>query len=269
MDSKELAWRIKRHALDMVKHAHASHIGCILSVADIIAVLYNDILNTNPENITDRNRDRFILSKGHSGVAVYAALAEKGFFPIDILNTYGDDGSIFSCHISHKGVPGVEVSTGSLGHGVSIACGMALNGKLRGEKYKVYTVIGDGECNEGSVWEMAMLASHYELDNFTVVVDRNHMQAMGFCEDVMDMSPLEEKWRTFGWHVVNVNDGHNHESIRNAFYEISDGEPKVIIADTVKGKGISFMENQLLWHYRDPQGELYEQAVEEMEGLHY
>lgn len=264
MNSEELAWNIRRDAINMVQHAHSSHIGGILSVADIIAVLYSDVLKVNPSDPEDESRDRFVMSKGHCGVAVYAVLAEKGFFSVDELKTYGDDGGMFSCHISHK-VPGVEVTTGSLGHGICMACGMALHAKLKHKDYKVYVVVGDGECNEGSVWETAMFASQYKLDNFTVIVDRNGMQAMGFCKDVIDMEPLVAKWESFGWKTVNVKDGNNHDQLREAFAVQTDGHPRVIIANTIKGKGISYMENNLLWHYHDPQGEEYEKAIKELE----
>ena len=265
MESKELAKKIRLDAIKMVSHAHASHIGGILSCADIIAVLYADIADINPDNIENVNRDRIILSKGHNGVAIYAALGELGFFDRDWLATYGDNGSRFSCHISHKKVPGVEISTGSLGQGVGVACGMALAAKLKGCPYHVYAIVGDGECNEGSVWEMAMLAAQYGLSNFTVVVDRNGMQAMGKCSDIMDTEPLSEKWQAFGWKTVEVENGHDHDSLREAFFAGHDGKPKVILAHTVKGKGVSFMENELLWHYSDPQGDDFVKAIEEIE----
>ena len=265
MNSEEMAWKIRRHVVEMTHRAHASHIGGALSCADILAVLYTEAAVFDTKHPSDENRDRIILSKGHSGAALYAALAESGFFPVEELSRYGQNGSRYSCHISHKGVPGVEISTGSLGHGVCVAAGMALNGKLRKKRYKVYAIAGDGECNECSVWEMALMAAHYRLDNFIVVIDRNGMQAMGFCDKVMNTEPLDEKWEAFGWKVVTVKNGNDHRSIKRAFDEEPGGRPKVIIADTVKGKGISFMENELLWHYRDPQGEFYERAVAELE----
>ncbi len=267
MDSIELAKKIRLHAIDMVNHAHASHIAGILSVADIIAVLYAEVLKYDPQNPNDPARDRFVLSKGHNGVAVYAALAECGFFSVDDLDTYGDDGSAFSCHISHKNVPGIEVSTGSLGHGVGIACGMALHGKCREKDYKVYSVIGDGECDEGSIWEMAMLSAQHKLDNFTVIIDRNRMQAMGFCEDIINTDPLKEKWEAFGWMAIEMVDGHDHRQLLDSFNQKHPGKPKVIIANTIKGKGVSFMENNLLWHYRAPQEEYYYLAKKELERL--
>lgn len=265
MKSEELAWKIRRHALDMVHSAHASHIGGILSCADIVAVLYADVARYDITNPKWDERDRIILSKGHNGVAMYAVLAECGFFPVSELETYGQNGSRFSCHISHKGVPGIEISTGSLGHGVSVACGMALNGKRKNKNYRVYSIVGDGECNEGNVWEMAMLSAQNKLDNFTVIIDRNGMQAMGFSKEIIDMEPMADKWAAFGWHVTEVQDGADHNMLRKAFEEDNCGRPKVIIARTIKGKGVSFMENELLWHYRDPQGEFYEKAVEEIE----
>lgn len=269
MDSRELAWRIRKHAIEMVHHAHASHIGGILSCADLIAVLCNNVAKIDPLNPKRADRDRIVLSKGHNGVAIYAALAELGFLDVKELEHYGEDGGIFSCHISHKHVPGIEITTGSLGHGVCVACGMALNAKLKNLEYKVFAIVGDGECNEGSVWETVMLANQYKLDNFIVIVDVNGMQAMGDTKTVIDMEPLTDKWHAFGWYVVDVKDGHDHNALKQAFLEDSNGLPKVILARTIKGKGISFMENQLLWHYRDPQGEFYEQALKELEATHH
>lgn len=266
MTSEELAKNIRIDALKMVHHAHASHIGGILSCADIVAVLYNSVAKVFPHDPQNPNRDRIVLSKGHNGVAIYAALAECGFFKKELLKTYGDNGSMFSCHISHHHVPGVEISTGSLGQGVGMACGMALNGKLKDKGYEVYAIVGDGECDEGAVWEMALFAAHQQLDNFTVIVDRNNMQAMGFCKDVLNTNPLAAKWESFGWTVVEVADGNDHDQLKEAFKRPFEGRPRVIIAHTVKGKGVSFMENQLLWHYRDPQGDDYMQALKELEG---
>lgn len=265
MKSEALAWKIRRHAIDMVHSSHASHIAAALSAADIIAVLYTDILHVDPKNPNMPDRDRFVMSKGHAGVAVYAALAECGFFPVDELSLYYTDGSVYSGHVSHKGVPGVEFSTGSLGHGIAAACGMALAARNAAQPYHVYALVGDGECNEGVVWETALTAGQYALDNFTVIVDRNGMQAMGRCEELMRMEPMADKWRSFGWEVVDIADGNNHNQLRQAFAAPAHGRPKCIIARTVKGKGVSFMENNLLWHYRDPQGEFYDRAIAELE----
>ena len=249
----------------MVNHAHASHLGGILSCADAIAVLYAEVAHINPKNPKDPKRDRIVLSKGHNGATVYVALAKMGFFDEELLKTYGDNGGMFSCHISHKEVPGVEVSTGSLGQGVCMACGFAIAAKRKKEAHKIYAIVGDGECDEGSVWEMALLAAQEKLDNFTVIIDRNYQQAMGIIEEVINTEPFADKWKAFGWTVVDVEDGNNHEQLRKAFEVDSNGKPKVIIARTIKGKGVSFMEDNLLWHYRDPQGEDYENALKEVE----
>lgn len=264
MNSIELAWRIRKHGIEMTHISHGSHIGSVLSVADIIAVLYCDILKVFPDAPKNNDRDRFILSKGHAGAAVYAVLAEKGFFPIDELKTHYANGSKLSGHVSHKGVPGVEVSTGSLGHGIGIGCGMALAAKYDKKNYKVYVVMGDGECEEGSVWEAALFAMHYKLNNLVVIIDSNNLQGMGKCSEVLSLHPLYEKWLAFGWNVQNVN-GNDHNELKAAFRNLSENKPSCIVADTIKGKGISFMENELLWHYRDPQGEFYERALKELE----
>ena len=265
MDSKELALNMRKDAIDMVNKSHASHIGAVLSVIDIVAVLYSDIMNVNPDNPSMYERDRIVLSKGHAGIAIYTALAECGFIPKAELQKYYTDGSVYSGHVSSKGVPGVELSTGSLGHGAGVACGMALSAKLKNDTYHIYTIIGDGECEEGSIWEMALLANRYKLDNFTVIVDHNKMQAMGDCEEVMALGDLSDKWKAFGWNVIDVEDGNNHEQLREAFDKRVQNKPNIIIANTVKGKGISFMENNLLWHYRDPQGDDYIKAKQELE----
>lgn len=265
MTSKELAWKIKRHGVEMTHISRGSHIGSILSVSDIIAVLYTDILHIDPKNPKKADRDRLILSKGHAGAAIYAALAENGFFPISELATHYGDGSRLSGHVSHKGVPGVEFSTGSLGHGLPVAVGMALEAKLNHKEHQIYVVMGDGECDEGSVWEASMFAHHHQLDNLTVVVDYNKMQSLTFCEDTLSLAPLDQKFESFGYNVLSI-DGHNHDELREALRtKFANGNPKLILANTIKGKGISFMENSILWHYRTPQGEEYEAAVKELE----
>lgn len=265
MNSEDLAWRIRRDAIEMTHASHASHLGAVLSVADIVAVLYADVVKVIPENPGWDERDRIILSKGHAGIAIYAALAECGFFPVKELQKYYTNGSVYSGHVSSKGIPGVEISTGSLGHGVCVACGMALAAKKTGKNNQVYAIIGDGECEEGAVWEMAILAHKYQLSNFTVIVDNNNMQAMGTCEEVAALGCLEEKWKSFGWDVISVKDGNDHLMLKRAFKKRKGEMPHVLVAHTVKGKGISFMENNLLWHYRDPQGEAYENAIKELE----
>jgi len=243
-----------------------SHIGSILSVADIMAVLYNDVARVYPDNPKEPSRDRVILSKGHAGASVYAALAERGFFDIEELKTHYQNGSRLSGHVSHKGVPGVEFSTGSLGHGLPVGAGMAMAAKKDGKAHSVYVVLGDGECDEGSVWEAALVAHHYELDNLVAIIDHNKMQSLDFCENTIKLSPFADKWRAFGWNVLDI-DGHDHDALRAAFKAAKEnkGTPTVIIANTIKGKGISFMENDILWHYRFPHdGEEYDGALKEL-----
>ncbi len=265
METKELAKRIRKHAVRMTHASHASHIGSVLSVADIVAVLYCDVLHYDASNPEWEDRDRVVLSKGHAGIAMYAVLAECGFFPVSELDKYYQDGSLYSGHVSHKGVPGVEISTGSLGHGGAIACGMAIAARAKKKDYHVYTIVGDGECEEGVTWEVAMIASQQALDNFTIIVDANKMQGMGDCKDTTALYPMVEKWESFGFHVVQVEDGNDTEQLKQAFESHMPGRPRCVIANTVKGKGVSFMENDILWHFRDPQGELYEQAMQELE----
>ena len=276
MNSKQLAWLIRRHGIEMTHISHGSHIASVMSLADIMAVLYNDVLNVDPKNPQKADRDRFILSKGHAGAAVYAALAEKGFFDTSELKTHYADGSRLSGHVSHKGVPGVEFSTGSLGHGLPVGAGMALAAKKDGKDHRVYVVLGDGECDEGSVWESAMFANHFRLNNLIAIVDHNQMQSLDFCENTIELSPFADKWRAFGWNVIEV-DGHDHDALRKAFEQAkslpeSDGmkkdKPTVIIANTVKGKGVSFMELDILWHYRFPhEGEEYDGAVAQLNAV--
>jgi transketolase len=263
MNSYELAWKIRRHCVEMAHISRGAHIGSSLSVADIIAVLYNEIMTIFPNEPKNDLRDRFILSKGHAGAAVYAVLAEKGFFGIDVLNTYNADGSLLSGHVSHINVPGVEFSTGSLGHGISIACGMALAAKRDGKNHRVFVLVGDGECNEGSVWEAALFANHFNLSNLTLIVDHNKLQSLDTCENTLELLNLANKWQTFGWRVVET-DGHDHVSLINTLNKPGNQKPLCVIAHTIKGKGISFMENQVLWHYRDPQGDDYINAVNEL-----
>ena len=268
-DPKVLAWLIRRHGLEMTHLSRGSHIGAIFSLAEIMATLYAKVLHVNPAEPKMASRDRLILSKGHAGAAVYAALAETGFFPVEELSTHYANGSRLSGHVSHKGVPGVEFSTGSLGHGLPVAAGMALAAKKDGAAHTVYAVLGDGECDEGSVWEAALQAHQYKLDNLVAVIDHNRMQSLDFCENTLGLAPFAEKWRAFGWHAIEV-DGHDTAALEAAFAEAKaqrgTGVPTVIIAVTTKGKGVSFMENNILWHYRTPQGEEYDAALKELEG---
>lgn len=267
-DPAVLAWLIRRHGLEMTHLSKGSHIGAIFSLAELMAVLYTRALNVDPANPSAPDRDRMILSKGHAGAAVYAALAERGFFPVEELKTHYQNGSRLSGHVSHKGVPGVEMSTGSLGHGLATAAGMAMGARLDGKTWRTWCVLGDGECDEGSVWEAALQAAHYGLDNLVAVVDHNRMQSLDFCENTIRLEPFAEKWRAFGWRAIEV-DGHDitalTEAMEQAKAALGSGKPTVIIADTVKGKGVSFMENNILWHYRSPQGEEYEAALKELE----
>lgn len=266
MTSEQLAWKIKRHGIEMTHLSKGSHIGSILSVSDIIAVLYNDIAKVDPKNPDKPDRDRVILSKGHAGAAIYAALAEKGFFDVEELKTHYADGSKLSGHVSHKGIPGVEFSTGSLGHGLSVGAGMAYASKKSDDNYNVYVILGDGECDEGSVWEAALVGNHYKLNNLVAIVDHNKMQSLDFCENTISLAPFADKWKAFGWNVIDI-DGHDHDALRDAYIEAgrSIEKPTVIIANTIKGKGISFMENNILWHYRFPhEGEEYDTALEEL-----
>ena len=267
-DPRVLAWLIRRHGLEMTHLSRGSHIGAIFSVAEIMAVLYTGVMNVNPAEPAMPDRDRLILSKGHAGAAVYAALAERGFFPVEELKTHYANGSRLSGHVSHKGVPGVEFSTGSLGHGLAVGAGMALGAKMDRAPWRTYVILGDGECDEGSVWEAALQAHQYQLDNLIAVVDHNRMQSLDFCEKTIALEPFADKWRDFGWQV-QVVDGHDVAALQAAFARaknnLGGGKPSVIIAETTKGKGVSFMENDILWHYRTPQGEEYDAALKELE----
>ena len=265
MDTHRLALKIRKHAVMMTHSGKSSHIGSVLSMADIIAVLYGHVLKKHPEEPTWQHRDRFILSKGHAGAGIYAALAETGYFPVEELKTHYANGSRLSGHISHKGIPGVEISTGSLGHGLPIAAGMAYAAKLDVKQHRVYVVLGDGECDEGSNWEAILFAAHHNLSNLIAVVDYNKIQSLCAVEDTIALEPFAEKWKAFGWNVTEV-DGHNHDQLIVALDIIpsQSTKPHCIIAHTTKGKGISFMENSVLWHYRSPQGEEYEKALAEL-----
>ncbi|MEG1776420.1 MAG: transketolase [Clostridia bacterium] len=266
--SRKLAWKIRMHGLEMTNRGGTSHIGSIFSMADIVAVLYADVLHYDPKNPKMPERDRLLLSKGHAGAGIYAALAESGFFPVSELETHCQNGSHLSGHVSHKGVPGVEASTGSLGQGLPMAMGMAVAAKLKHESHRVYCIIGDGECDEGAVWETALIAHQYQLDNFIVTIDFNKIQSLAPVDETIALEPMDAKWASFGWHVIRV-DGHDHEALHAAYEEaesaFGQGKPIVVIADTVKGKGVSFMENDVLWHYRTARGEEYEAARKELE----
>lgn len=265
VNTVDLARRIRRHALTMVSSGGSSHIGAVLSVADILAVLYGRVLNVDPQDPGKSDRDRFVLSKGHAGAGVYACLAECGFFPTAKLQTHYQNGSDLSGHVSHKGIPGVELSTGSLGHGLSVGAGMAFGAKLDRARYRVVVVLSDGECDEGSTWEPALFASHHRLENLIAVIDYNKIQSLASTTETINLEPFADKWRAFGWGVREV-DGHDHALLFEAFSQLplEVGRPTCVIAHTTKGKGVSFMENKVLWHYRTPRGEEYEAAIREL-----
>lgn len=261
-----LAKRIRADALRMVHRANASHVGTCLSMADLLAVLYGRVLRVDPSRPDWPDRDRFILSKGHGAAIVYAVLAERGFFPREWLDTYCRDGSRLGGHICHHGVPGVEISTGSLGHGLSVGCGMALAGKRDRRPYRVFVMLSDGELDEGSNWEPILFAPHHGLDNLVAVVDYNKIQSFGSVEEVLELSPLADKWRAFRWAVREI-DGHDYGQIEDALTGLpaEPGRPTAVIAHTVKGRGVSFMEGQLLWHYKSPDEDQLARALRELE----
>jgi transketolase len=261
----ELAVQIRRHVLQMTHRARSSHVGSCLSIADLLAVLYRRILRVDSGQPDWSERDRFLLSKGHAAAALYAVLAERGFFPLEWLETYCQNGSRLAGHITHQGVPGVEASTGSLGHGLPIGCGMALAGKRGKQLYRVFVMLSDGEMDEGSNWEAILFAAHHGLDNLIAILDYNKIQSFGTVKEVLDLDPLVEKWQAFRWAAREI-DGHKHEEIERALMSVpfEAGRPSVIIAHTVKGKGVSFMENQLAWHYHSPNQEQLALALAEL-----
>lgn len=267
--SEQLAWLIRRHAIEMTHLARCSHIGSVMSVADIMAVLYSDVLKYNPSEPEWEHRDRFILSKGHASAAIYSVLAETGFFKPEELVTHCKNGSRLSGHATHK-IPGIEFSTGSLGHGFAAAAGIAYALKKDNRAERCFVVIGDGECNEGSVWETAMFANHFRLNNLVAILDYNHMQSLDFTENTIEAIDFAAKWKAFGWNVINAN-GNNHTELKKAFAQaqlnmgLLPHKPTIIIANTIKGYGVSFMQNDILWHYRFPHdGWEYDTAVTEL-----
>jgi len=263
--SETLARKIKQSVVRMTHLGKSAHVGSALSMADVIAVLYGGVLRVDPANPVWAERDRFLLSKGHAGAAVYAALAHSGFMPVSILDQHYQDGSILSGHVSHKGVPGVELSTGSLGHGLGVAVGMAKAARLQGMGHRIVCLLSDGECDEGSNWEAILFAAHHGLSNLMALVDYNKIQSLAAVADTIRLEPFVDKWTAFGWRVVEV-DGHDHDQLHAALPddESDDGRPRCVICHTTKGKGVSFMEDSVLWHYRTPQGEEYDAAIEEL-----
>ena len=266
MNLADLAKRIRLHCVRMTGKANASHVGGSLSAADLLAAIYGRALRYDPQRPDWPDRDRFIMSKGHACSALYAVLAESGYFPVERLETFYQNGSPLAGHVMHKNVPGVELSTGSLGHGLPVATGMALAAKRDGRPSRIFCMVSDGECDEGSVWEAALFAPHHKLDNLVVIVDYNKIQSLGTVKEVIDLDPLPAKWSAFGWAVREI-DGHNLQAAEEAVTQVpfEPGRPSCIVAHTVKGKGVSYMENKLLWHYRAPMGEDMTKALAELE----
>jgi len=263
----ELARQIRKKSLIMTAKANASHIGSSLSMADILAILYGRVLRVDPRDPAWPERDRFILSKGHGCAALYSALALRGYFPEEWLDSYYQNGGHLPGHATHKGIPGIEVSTGSLGHGLPLAVGMALAAKRDGKSHRVFVVLSDGECDEGSNWEAALLAPQLKLDNLVVIVDYNKIQSLGNVKDVIDLDPLVDKWRAFRWATREL-DGHDLAALDSALGALpcEPDRPTCIIAHTIKGKGVSFMEGKLLFHYTPPRGDELPRALAEVEG---
>ena len=251
---KALAYELRENTMDIIMSGKAGHIGGDMSVMEILTELYFDQMNISPENMEDPDRDKFVMSKGHSMEAYYAVLAKKGFFPQEeVVEKFSKFDSQYIGHPNNK-LPGIEMNSGSLGHGLPVCVGMALASRMNGQKCRVYTVMGDGELAEGSVWEGAMAAAHYKLDNLCAVVDRNRLQISGNTEDVMAHDDLYERFRAFNWHVIDVKDGNDIDQLKAAFEEAKEtkGKPSVLIANTVKGKGSPVMENKANWHHKVP-----------------
>lgn len=266
LKTRILANRIRQNALKMVHRAKASHIGSALSIADILAVLYGEIMCFDPSDQNCRSRDRFILSKGHACVAVYATLAEVGIIQKEQLETYGNDFSWLMNHISHK-VNGVEFSTGSLGHGLPFGVGKALASKARGETWRTIVLLSDGEMDEGANWEALMFAAHHRLSNLTAIIDYNKLQSLDSVANTLGLEPLVDKLKAFGSSVHEI-DGHDHRMLAEALTSVANEKPTVIVAHTTKGKGVSFMENRVEWHYKNPNDEQLAMALAELEVEH-
>ena len=262
---RELARKVRIHCLKMVHKGKSGHIGSMLSMADILSVLYTQILNVAPKEPKKADRDRFILSKGHGGAALLSVLAERGFFPLEWLNEYYCDNGKLSGHISHH-IPGVEFSTGSLGHGLPVACGMAMAAKQAGKKHRIFCMSSDGDLNEGSSWEAIMLAGQHHWDNLIMLVDYNRLQALGKSRDIIDLESLKAKLELFGW-AVKEADGHDQNAVYESLRDLPlcDCKPSAVIYHTVKGKGVSFMENEYKWHYGGLTDELLAKALKEVE----
>lgn len=262
MNEVARSFDLRRDCVDIIVAGGGGHIGGDMSMMDVLSYLYFDEMNISPENMTDPNRDRFVLSKGHSMEAYYAVLCAKGFLDSeDVKKNFSKFGSKYIGHPNNK-LPGIEMNSGSLGHGLPVCVGMALAGKMDGRDYRVYTVMGDGELAEGSVWEAAMSATQFNLDNLCAVIDRNHLQISGNTEDVMHQDSLQQRWAAFGWNVITVN-GHDYKAIAKAFADARacKGKPTVLIAETIKGYGSAVMENKASWHHHVPTQEEYDQII--------
>lgn len=263
---KKLAYKLRQDVVDMIVNGKGGHIGGDMSVMDTLVTLYFKEMNISVDNFNTKDHDHFIMSKGHSVEALYAVLAEKGFFPIErVLKEFSQFGSMFIGHPNNK-LPGIEMNSGALGHGLPVAVGMAIAERMNKRKNRVYVVMGDGELAEGSVWEGAMSGANYRLDNLCAIIDRNRLQISGSTEDVMALDDLHRKWDSFGWHVIDVDDGNDIEKLARAFEEsrMVKGKPSVLIANTIKGKGSSVMENKAAWHHHVPSAEEYEQIKKDL-----
>lgn len=262
----DMAAAIRAHVLHMTHAGGSSHVGSCLSAADILAVLYSVVMSLDPEAPRWADRDRFIMSKGHAGAAVYAALAERGFFDRRMLSQHYQNGSLLSGHVSHVGMPGVELSTGSLGHGLSVGAGMAWRARQCSRNWRTFVLLSDGECDEGSTWEAALFAAHNRLSNLTAIVDYNKLQSLDTTERTLGLEPFADKWRAFGWDVFEVS-GHDHAGLVRALSGTSGApdKPRCVLAHTVKGKGVSFMEHRVAWHYRSPSANELSRALAEVD----
>lgn len=266
-DLKALSYDLRKHVMDMIVEGNGGHIGGDMSVMDILVTLYFKQMNISPDNMEDPNRDLFVMSKGHCVEALYAVLAAKGFFSIEqVIQEFSKFGSKFIGHPNNK-LPGIEMNSGSLGHGLPVSIGMALAGKKDKREYRVYTVMGDGELAEGSVWEGAIAASHYKLDNLCAIIDRNRLQISGGTEEVMAHDSQKERWTGFGWHAIEVEEGNDIEQLNAAFEEAkaTKGKPTIIIANTIKGYGSGVMENKASWHHHVPNKEEYETIMKDFD----
>jgi len=265
-DLADVCSGLRLRVLDMINRAGSSHIGTAFSMIELLVVLYWQALRVDPGQPDWPDRDRFVLSKGHGCAGLYAVLAERGFFPDQWLDSYYQNGARLAGHATHSGVPGIELSTGSLGHGLSVATGMALAAQRDGRPWRSFVLLSDGECDEGSTWEPMLFAPHHRLDNLIAIVDYNKIQSLGKVTEVIDLEPFADKWRACGWAVREI-DGHDLLAVSDALAAVPfrPGRPSCVVAHTVKGKGVSFMENELLWHYRSPQGDEYAAARKELQ----